>query len=341
MVLDRDKHMEDIILIDGIPHSEEIHEWFSKTNIDLFKETIDWDDEIKAFIHIMPKFKITKTRKKNLKNLTCAEFFEFLEKLQNIADGLSSKYAVPETVPYYEIKNDIAKIKKCLIYWCLIQDLDLEKFGAMPSFFMDNEFKRVDLKLHFKSFYMMNIIEQRLEYLDIIMSEFPEPIHKLKYVAMDYSKPDYKRRLNDIISMIRRTYKGDLEAFIEDTKSFIQNKTITDNHVKLAQLVRHMYTDFTDFKSEMPSFDAWRYLYTNYFTQYEDVFDEFLDEFTTQCIEYYFNDYLDCDFDILKIPFYYSFILKSNPHEVHKSIISIINIKDISDREKERYSFHD
>jgi hypothetical protein len=330
--------MNQIVIIDQIPYSNEIHNWFAKDNLDLFSSDFnDWNNTIKVFEHILPKNKFGKPMS-NLSQLSCFQFYDFINKVMMIGDGVAHKLAIDTKFNIGDIEDEVHKIKKTLIYWCLVENLPEESFEGLDDRWVEKEKGRVNRRFHYRCFYIMRNIEDRVMELRTCLNTLGiSDLKNERLLAHRFHDKEFQENLKPLISMIRRAYRGDLESFIVETINRVQFFTMNDNHEKLAQMIRFEELEIPNFTEKIPHFETWRFIHPTYFDKFEDVFDEFFDEFTTECIDYYFNDYLNTSFDITKIPFYYYFH-KVGIVSLHKSIVTILNIDEIRKRENDLYN---
>lgn len=320
--------MDKIILVDKIPFSEKIHRWYSKENVHLFDIDFNWDDRLYAFYHMMPE-----ESNGRLTRLTCDQFFTLLNDIMDVSDGVAKQNKIPFKFTLQDIEQDIEKLKKCLIFWCLVEDVELEKFGTIDDWLFEKDKLRVNKKFHFICYYIFKNIEKNFEKLKKLFRDINiNNISDLQIITTDNN--EVKAQL---LERIREAYKGDLEDFVLSAINKIQFDVINENHEKIAQMIRFQFMDIPNFEENLPAFESWRFTKPNYFDQYEDVFDDFFKQFPFESIDYFINDFLSYDFGITNIPFYYCFYNK-NTEKIYTSIISCINIKEFDRRKREIYA---
>lgn len=319
--------MDKIVLIDKIPFSQQIHKWYSEENFDMFQDSFDWDTYISAFKDLMPKHS-----NGYLKNLTCDEFFTFINDVMDVSDGVARERKLKSSITIAQIENDIVKIKKCLMFWSFVENLEIEKFGAFDEWLFDKDRLRVNNKFHFMCYYIIKNIEHNVDKLKQIMNKLR--INKLEDLKIDSSESSKNKE--DVLKRIREAYRGDLEDFVLSTINKIQFDTVNKNHQKIAQMIRYQFMDIPNFDEELPYFEAWRFIKPTYFEKYEDSFDVFFEQFPFESVNYYINDFLNDDFGIISIPFYYCFY-SSHDEKIYTSIISCIKVNDLDRRKKDLY----
>lgn len=333
--------MENIILVDDIPFSEKIHRWYSEENLELFSVDWEtWDNEIKVFNHIMPVYNYSSKHKKYLKELNCFEFFSFVKDVMFISDGLSKENSIQIDFTYEDIKIEVHKIKRGVIYWALIEGLPLSKFGNLEPYFLEEEKKRTSKTFHYKFYYVIKNIEHKVQELGKTLADNNiNDMKDLKITSISVNSPIYHGKFRKIMSMIRTAYAGDLENFIAQTMNKIQFFTMNKYHEKLAQFIRYRHLELPDFTEKMAHTDIWRFLYHDYFDKYEDIFDDFVGQFPSESVEYYLEDYLNSSFDIIKIPFYDVYFNKCTG-ECHDNMITLVNIEQLEQRKRHLYDTH-
>ena len=98
-----------------------------------------------------------------------------------------------------------------------------------------------------------------------------------------------------IKKVIRQAYGGDFDEFIIAVMERIKDKTMKENHEKLAKIKAFELFGKEDFDQRYPESETWRLLFNNYFDEVEDIFKLFYEKFLGQCIMYVFLDYLSWD----------------------------------------------
>ena len=330
--------MEDIILIDKVPFSGKIHRWYCKDNISLYSPTFDWDSTLVAFKHILPKCPQTNRKKFKLAELDCAEFYQLLQDVTLVADGLRSKNKLGTDIQISDIEKDIEKIKAMIMFWALTEKLPLDRFGDIDPFLIEKDKGRTSKTFHFNCYYIIQNLELRFTELKECFKQLCiSSIQDKPFKQFSSKSQKYKTNLGKILQLIRKAYTGDLEDFIVGAMHRIQFFKMNDNHEKLAQMVRFQYLHIPNFKEKLPAHETWRFLFPTYFDKFEEVFDEFFDEFPSYCIDYYMNDYLNDTFGIVHIPFYYCYC-NTALGEIHDNIITTIDVDDFVKTECERYN---
>ena len=326
--------LSNIILVDSIPFSSTIQNWYIQ-NKHLASPVFNWEDSITVF---KESVKSIDDEPILLRNMNCGEFYKFLWDVMNIADGIAARQHISMKISCLQLSEEIEKIKKTVMYWAIFEGFDSNAFGELDELMIDRVKNRTNKKFHYKCYYIMKNIDEK--YLDLKKTLTSLSINEVQDRVCDIydrEKQENKTRLSKLIGMIRVAYKGDLESFILETMNRVQYFAMNKNHEKLAQMVRFELLDIPNFEETLPEFEIWRFIQSNYFDGFEDIFDEFVDEFVTECLEYYINDYLNESFGIIKIPFYYGYIQQKKDLKIYDSIISLLNINSMEKRQRDLY----
>lgn len=277
--------------------------------------------------------------RRRFNEFTAYDFMTMMEAFMDLASGISKNpehWLDPITEPPSVILEFIQNnLKNALLYWCLTRGHEERMFRELDVDLYDSAQGATNRCYHYKCYYMYKEINERFRSLE----------KDFRKIVFNNNEP-YSRwteltglgcTIDEIKTYIRKVYTGDLDGFILDTIAMIQDKAVTSNHEKLAQLLRLQKLNVIDFKSSsLGPYEAWRYLYPTYFDSVEDRFDDFFKAFPTQCIMFFLDNYLHTSFDIASYTMY-NLVVRRDSLKSDK-IVSLLSMKQIQRRAYKWYN---
>jgi hypothetical protein len=225
--------------------------------------------------------------------LDLGQFWEVFTAVTQVVTNMRPDGAPPH-LPTEDVAGELERIVAVAARWALLEDLPADSLGDFDRVEWDGERGRLRQTARYKIYYMAQLVE-----------DAAATLRRLGWEPRASRRGHGRGEGKDFMEgLIREKSKGDLDEFILYTIQYMQFKTITPHHNKLAQLVR--WKAFGDSVGEdlLPPQEIWRLLYPNFFDGVEDYFDKFFDKFTNECILYFLVDYLSYDYNIKLVPVY-------------------------------------
>jgi len=170
---------------------------------------------------------------------------------------------------------------------------------------------------------------------------------KLKHMSFDIFKMRELRNneilnpcsetpgINEIKEYLRleiiKSFAGDADEFILYTIASIQNRTMNENHEKLAQLVRFIKFGIVSFEEKLPPGHIFQTIFPDEFEGKDEVFNDFYDSYAADAIMYFLIDYTTDSCGVKRIPFYNVFT-KDDAMNFSENIFQVLDVKEIQEK---------
>lgn len=288
-------------------------------------------------------------------DLTVSTLYTSLVDITMFSFGCSP-FKLPMTVALSDVRDDVASLKKAILYWAYAEDLLPSEVGpldrdmvevmeqtpaddtAAPSEATGSRFGGTKLRLrrtfHFKCYYLLQEINKNLSKADEVIAKLTKRPAEMEVVGHPPAQEQSTKM--EVVRLLRKAYAGDLDSFISEVMLCVQNRVVTPDLEKVAQMVRFEKLDIPNFEEKLPSFETWRLLYNTYFDTYEDSFEKFFTQFQEDCVQYYLDDYLHSDFGITMIPLYRTFT-SDKGKTYAESMYPLISVRKLQMRTKDLY----
>lgn len=331
----------EFILIDGAPASETLWYWFYRHARQFDPEEFEAraaDPRLGGYFLIPDHLRFITDQHPHLFYLNAQHFMVALENLIAFACGLDRARTLPvATVKPIDVVRFVeGPLRETLLYWCLTEShTDPQAFKDLPASLLNKETKATNRSYHLRCYYIYQEVRERFISLDKSMDfrlaiSSSEREGSARWIRHQATIEGVKQR-------IRNAYRGDLDGFVIEVMTAIQDNTMTKNHEKLAQAIRFDKLKLADFRTNtMAPAETWRYLYPTYFDKVQDYFEAFYQAFMADCVMYYLDDYLDTDLGIVYIPVYGIFYSRELDR-TESDILKLIDMNIIDSLTKKRY----
>ena len=330
-----------MIILNNKVYSIEMWEWFNQMENEILDFEKNRDSRINVFIPIFYE-EHREEWPKDYYKLDCGQFWEILWDIFRLICGISgerieTKYSIDD------IELEIDKIYRTMIWWCFAEGLTEDDYGKVDYTMKDDVNKSMNQHFRYKIYYIYKEIEERLIILKKLFKNFKNnSLYKMQIIDEYKARSEDVNETKDFIkNEITKNAAGDLDEFILYTISDFQNGIMTENHEKLAKLIRFQKFDDSDFESKLPKGQIWQSIFTDEFEGKDDVFGVFYENYTEVSIKYFLKDFAVSTFDIIQIPFYGVFT-DDNGISYAEDIHFLLDIKKIKNRIKKvlkKYEF--
>lgn len=319
-----------MIVLDEVEvHSVQIWNWLNKV-----KGTIlDFDKkkpaEIKHFRFLMSKEE--NWNYESYYEMSAGMFWKVFNEVFKLASGIPTN-PLPISVSVDDVEDELEKVIRVLIWWCFAEAVDETLLEDLDYMLVNKEKRSVNFAYRFNAYYMYKEIYERLaKTKKVLDGRLLSRMNELTqyHTACPMSIAKVKEFID---SQVQKACAGDADEFAIYTVDVIQRQTLTDNHEKMAQLVRFYKFGMADFESKLPPGQVWQILFSDYFDGVDEVFDEFYEKFKNECIMYFLNDYTACDYDIIEIPWYKVYCNEDDKENYTSSVLNLLNVPRIKKR---------
>lgn len=266
--------------------------------------------------------------------LSPAHFWYFLNELMMVFSDISTTFKLDPKYTLNQVKQELLCVEDVLVYWAITKNHEESVFEGMDVLYVSSE-NGMNMRYQVKSCFIMGIINDGFKLLEKTMIQ----LEKKEMMLMDY-KTDTYEDINDIqkyiIQVIKNGYAGDLDEFILECILNIQTRTMTIQHENLALIKGYELFQNTEFNKKVPPQEIWRRLFPNYFDGIEDVFQLFFKNMKGECVMFLFNDYLQENFGIKRIPIYNCYT-NDNGNSFTYNVLKLLEKQKIRTRIKELY----
>lgn len=274
-------------------------------------------------------------------DLTIRNVWDLLEKLNEVFTGMNINIGVSESFSVEEIETELDAFARTVHYWALTEGhethLDLD-----PKYLNDT-LDGSNLKFQYRVYYLLQVLYGVLEKTKSLSFRSLEDIREIRDIDLNFNVEETHEYIKD---QIRKAYGGDLDEFIGGVTGYIQEQSLTVNHMHLSirdgyEIGQVKYDDsrgcWVENGNEQGDNNKlwgnmvkrqtiWRFLYNNYFDEHEDVFPEFFKQYMPQCILYFGGDYLNGEtFGVKHVPIYNVFTTNHLKESYSKEISFLIS----------------
>jgi hypothetical protein len=154
-----------------------------------------------------------------------------------------------------------------------------------------------------------------------------------------YSESHFDKAFDYLQTIIRPAYGGDLDEFILECISWVQQFCVEEYHEKIAKIRGYELYGYTDFDNALPPAEIWRRIFPLYFDEEEDSYPMFFGTYTQWCVLFFLADYVDHVVDISYIPLFNVFSTDGFK-TVSDNILAFIKPEVITKEIKRLYGFN-
>lgn len=313
-----------MLLIDDIVYDEEVWEWFHKKQ----KEHLtNYENTQSVYVFYELLYEDEMQGACAYKDLTCAEFFNLLDKLFYIFSGVGKgNMFIPTRYTLEEIQMEMRAIEKTLVFWACTCAHEPERLGDLDLRYLGT--KMVNHRFQTHTYYMYQQCVQGLEQLHIRIEDYD--------VVPAPDDDEVEEPYDKLRAIITKAYGGDLDEFILDCIEDFQFTNMTPWHEKLAIVRGYELMGVFDWKTGVPHHERWRRIFTKYFSEEEDSFRRFIRVYTGMCVSFFFRNYLCQEPPFLYISAYGVYI-RPGESDACRSCLGFIDFDAIEARIKELY----
>lgn len=217
-----------------------------------------------------------------------------------------------------ELIEQMEYLQEIILYWTLSSDhetremvpthREMEKY-RIEDYLLNSERTSTSRALEVEVFYMARVIRNAAQHLNQTLSEIPESLRHMELLSVyDPLNTDHINRIDvKIKEIIRKHYE--MDEFINEIMTFVVADRMTEDHKGIAYIRGYVLFGEEDMETDLPMSEVWRRLFPFYFDEYEDVFDEFYNQFTRLCIEHVYRFFFKKkELPWIHIPFYNVFV---------------------------------
>lgn len=325
-----------MFIVDDAVFSLECFEWFSERTGDVVKPS----DDIEVFRFLLDKkFQSGVYKKQTYADLDAGLFWALVQEVFMLLSDIHKTARLPVTVSPSDLRKEMFKIEKAVVYWALRTNHPEGSFGSLDKDFITTD-GVLNNKFCLYAYYIVSACRWAIDRLDrVIAGRDISSIGRGERTAtgiisikLNENNEFLGREAEQdkfIKDLVRIGYGGDFDEFIINVKEEIANQTIGPFHQKLALAVGYERMGISEF-SPIFNTEVWRRLFTNYFDSDEDNYAVFYNTYTHQCLYFIFLDFLSLDKDdtgIDYLPVYKIFSMDKFSRTRGDNVKEMINTK--------------
>lgn len=308
-------------------------EWFHEKKA----TTLDFNKKKDASIEVFEMFFYTEERyewPRNYYELNLLQLWDVTWSIFMMASGIGNDFKIDVKYTLNEIELELDKVFRALLWWCFAEDLTDADFSTFDYTMVDREKMSVNQHFRYRIYYIVKSMEKSFQSLRTQMTNLKnKEVNNMEIISeFDFKNNQSQKIVYEFITNeIRKSAAGDADEFILYTIANIQNRTMSDNHEKLCQLIRFIKFEDPDFITKLPPGQIWQTLFKDVFDGKDEVFDVFYKAFTSEAILYFLSDYALNTFGIEQIPWYNVFT-DNRGQSYSNSILNLLDSNQISKR---------
>jgi hypothetical protein len=318
-----------MLILDNAPHSEEIWGWFHMQSkyvdmtssgtgsIDVFSFLLGATSrteveavEVNEYADDCPQETCGEVRvatevednrsELTYRDLTASRFWDLVQEVVRMASGIS-RFRVGRDVSPRALGVELEKVKSCMLWWAFAEGVSLDKIGTtMDHLMVDRDRLRLNQHYRYRVFYMTRIIDS--SYKTLLKTLGGDRVTAFEPPCS--SGCGAESVCEEMKGIINKSCAGDRDEFILYAIADVQNRTMGDDHEKLAQLVRFEKFEDRDFESKLHCAEIWRMLYIEHFEEVDEIFDDFYAAHGADSVLYFLSDLLASDLGIRHLDWY-------------------------------------
>lgn len=287
-------------------------EWYHRMKDEFLDFNKEMDDSIVVFQEILYLTNGTEremderdTWPTHYYQLNCNQLWLIVLEILKVTVGVS-EYMLPTMSTREEIRGEVDKVKRALLWWAFAENLEQTQFGDIDYVMIDDKNRSMNQHFRYRVYYIIREFDGAIERLNTVLDRMKHgEVRDMHAIDRNASRiGNYDIALKYVRELVRLSAADDADEFILYAIADYQNEMMNENHEKICQLVRFQKFQTAEFDEKLPPGQIWATLFMDVFDGKDEVLEIFMQHFANIAILYFMKDYTGTTFGIEQIPWY-------------------------------------